>query len=61
MVRLVSLVLSKQNGDMLSPAQENIFLTFWLATTLKQRRFTREINPDIGKRHIQTVLTVRLR
>jgi hypothetical protein len=44
---LVALALARQNGDVLSPAQENIFLTRWLATALKQRRFTREINPDI--------------
>ncbi len=44
---LVALALARQNGDVRSPAQENLFLTRWLATALKQRRFTREINPDI--------------
>ena len=36
---LVALALARQNGDVLSPAQENLFLTRWLATALKQRRF----------------------
>ncbi|EKC2263106.1 DUF2913 family protein [Salmonella enterica] len=31
----------------LSPAQENLFITRWLATALKQRRFSREVTPDI--------------
>ncbi|EDV0942784.1 DUF2913 family protein, partial [Salmonella enterica subsp. enterica serovar Pomona] len=35
---LVALALAKQNGDVLSPAQENLFLTRWLAAALKQRR-----------------------
>lgn len=44
---LVALALARQSGGVLSPAQENLFLTRWLATALKQRRFPREINPDI--------------
>ena len=44
---LVALALARQNGDVLSPAQENIFLTRWLATALKQRRFSRDVTPDI--------------
>ncbi|EDU9840540.1 DUF2913 family protein [Salmonella enterica subsp. enterica] len=44
---LVALALARQDGGVLSPAQENLFLTRWLATALKQRRFPREINPDI--------------
>ncbi len=44
---LVALALARQNGDVLSPAQENLFLTRWLATTLKQRRFSRDVTPDI--------------
>ncbi|EDF0513819.1 DUF2913 family protein [Salmonella enterica subsp. enterica serovar Enteritidis] len=44
---LVALALARQNGDVLSPAQENLFLTRWLATALKQRRFSREVTPDI--------------
>jgi Protein of unknown function (DUF2913) len=43
----VALALARQSGDVLSPAQENLFLTRWLATALKQRRFPREINQDI--------------
>lgn len=44
---LVALALARQNGDVLSPAQENLFLTRWLAVALKQRRFSREVTPDI--------------
>ncbi|HGM6668211.1 TPA: DUF2913 family protein [Serratia marcescens] len=44
---LVALSLARQNGDVLSPAQENLFLTRWLATALKQRRFSRDVAPDI--------------
>lgn len=39
---LVALALARQDGAVQSPAQENIFLTRWLATTLKQRMTTRE-------------------
>lgn len=45
---LVALALARQNGDVRSPAQENLFLTRWLATALKQRRFSRDVAPDIG-------------
>jgi hypothetical protein len=44
---LVALALARQKGDVLSPAQENLFLTRWLATALKQRRFSRDVTPDI--------------
>jgi len=44
---LVALALARQDGGVQSPVQENLFLTRWLATALKQRRFPREINPDI--------------
>ncbi|KAF1366600.1 hypothetical protein FHR25_004929 [Yokenella regensburgei] len=44
---LVALALARQNDDVLSPAQENIFLTRWLTNALKQRRFSREVAPDI--------------
>lgn len=44
---LVALALARQESGVLSPAQENLFLTRWLASALKQRRFPREINPDI--------------
>lgn len=44
---LVALALARQKGDVLSPAQENLFLTRWLATALKQRRFSRDVTPNI--------------
>ncbi|SCC70093.1 DUF2913 family protein [Kosakonia oryziphila] len=44
---LVALALARQDGGALSPAQENLFLTRWLATALKQRRFSRDVTPDI--------------
>ncbi len=44
---LVALALARQKGDVLSPTQENLFLTRWLATALKQRRFSRDVTPDI--------------
>lgn len=44
---LVALALARQNGDVQSPAQENLFLTRWLAISLKQRRFSRDVAPDI--------------
>ncbi|MFW8292835.1 DUF2913 family protein, partial [Klebsiella pneumoniae] len=39
--------LARQNGDVVSPAQENLFLTRWLATALRQRRFSRDVASDI--------------
>lgn len=44
---LVALALARQDGGVLSPAQENLFLTRWLATALKQRRFSRDVTPEI--------------
>ncbi len=44
---LVALALARQDGSVQSPAQENLFLTRWLATALKQRRFARVVSPDI--------------
>ncbi|ECK6537230.1 DUF2913 family protein [Salmonella enterica] len=44
---LVALALARQDGGVRSPAQENLFLTRWLATALKQRRFSRDVTPDI--------------
>ncbi|MCS3491013.1 DUF2913 family protein [Enterobacter sp. SLBN-59] len=44
---LVALALARQDGGVLSPAQENLFLTRWLATALKQRRFSRDVTPDL--------------
>ena len=61
---LVALALAKQDGSIRSPAQENLFLTRWLATELKQRRFPHEVVPDIqwllqerGQLGIRTKLT----
>lgn len=44
---LVALALARQDGSVQSPAQENLFLTRWLATLLKQRCFPRDVAPDI--------------
>ncbi|WP_049847106.1 DUF2913 family protein [Trabulsiella odontotermitis] len=44
---LVALSLARQDGSVLSPAQENLFLTRWLSTALKQRRFSRDVTTDI--------------
>lgn len=46
---LVALALAKQNGDVVSPAQENLFLTRCLATALRQRRFSLDVAPDIER------------
>ena len=43
----MALALARQEGGVLSTAQENLFLTRWLATALKQRRFSRDVAPDI--------------
>lgn len=39
--------LARQDGCVQSPAQENLFLTRWLATALKLRRFSRDVTQDI--------------
>lgn len=44
---LVALALARQDGIVQSASQENLFLTRWLATALKQRRFPRSVTPDI--------------
>ncbi|MEN4559799.1 DUF2913 family protein [Pantoea agglomerans] len=44
---LAALALARQDGTVCSAAQENFFLTRWLSTALKQRRFSREVAPDI--------------
>ena len=44
---LVALALARQEQGELSPAQENLFLTRWLATALRQRRFSRDVASDI--------------
>lgn len=44
---LVALALARKDGEVQSPAQENLFITRWMATALKQRRFSRDVAPDI--------------
>ena len=44
---LVALALARQDGGVLSSAQENLFIIRWLAAALKQRRFSRDVTPDI--------------
>ena len=44
---LAALAFARQDGTVSSAAQENLFLTRWLAIALKQRRFYREVAPDI--------------
>lgn len=44
---LIALKLAQQEGLDASSAQQNLFLTRWLATALKQRRFHRDITPDM--------------
>ncbi|MGE0973218.1 DUF2913 family protein (plasmid) [Klebsiella sp. WOUb02] len=44
---LVALGMARQDGTLTSPAQEHLFLTRWLATALKQRRFSHDVTPDI--------------
>ncbi len=44
---MVALQLAKHDGLVGSESQENLFLTRWLATALKQHRFSREVAPDI--------------
>lgn len=44
---LAALALARKGGNVCSAAQENVFLTRWLATALKQHRFSREVAPDI--------------
>lgn len=43
---LVALALARQAQGERSPAQENLFLTRWLAAALKQRRFPRDVAQD---------------
>ncbi|CAM3929411.1 DUF2913 domain-containing protein [Rahnella bruchi] len=44
---LIALHFAKSDGQVNSEYQENVFLTCWLATALKQHRFPRETAPDI--------------
>lgn len=45
---LVSLHTARRDGLVCSPAQENLYLTRWLATAEKQRRFRREVAADLA-------------
>jgi hypothetical protein len=44
---MIALLLAKRDGQAQSESQENLFLTRWFATALKQHRFPREVAPDI--------------
>lgn len=44
---LVALQLARRDGSVITPAQENLFLTRWLAVAEKQRRFRKELAGDI--------------
>lgn len=44
---LIALHLAERNGIVRSDMQKNLFLTRWLATAQKQRRFCREVSSDI--------------
>jgi hypothetical protein len=45
---LIALHTARRDGVATSPAQDNLFLTRWLATAEKQRRFPRELASDIS-------------
>ncbi len=45
---LIALHTARLDGLATSPAQDNLFLTRWLATAEKQRRFGRELASDIS-------------
>jgi len=45
---LIALHTAHQDGIATSPAQDNLFLTRWLATAERQRRFGRELASDIS-------------
>lgn len=45
---LVALSIAEQDGFIRSEIQKNLFLTRWLATAQKQRRFCREVATDIN-------------
>lgn len=44
---LVALHIARQDGVVSGESQESLFLTRWLATAQKQKRFPREVAPDI--------------
>lgn len=45
---LIALHIARRDGLATSPAQDNLFLTRWLATAERQRRFGRELASDIS-------------
>ena len=45
---LIALHTARRDGIVTSPAQDNLFLTRWLATAEKQRRFPRALASDIS-------------
>ncbi|MFL1818358.1 DUF2913 family protein [Pantoea agglomerans] len=45
---LIALHTARQDGIVTSPAQDNLFMTRWLATAEKQRHFGRELASDIS-------------
>jgi len=45
---LMALQNARSDGEVSSPAQENLFLVRWLALAEKQRRFSRELASDIS-------------
>lgn len=45
---LVALALARQDGGAGTLRVENFFLTHWLATAQKQKRFPRSVAPDIA-------------
>ncbi|MBK4771914.1 MAG: DUF2913 family protein, partial [Pantoea sp. Morm] len=45
---LIALHTAHRDGIATSPAQDNLFLTRWLATAEKQRRFPRTLASDIS-------------
>lgn len=44
----LALALARKDGNVFSAAQENLFLTRWLATALKQRRFPVRWHPILN-------------
>lgn len=44
---LIALHMARQDGQAGTPAQETLFLTRWLAVAEKQRRFSKELAPEI--------------
>lgn len=44
---LIALNMARQDGQVSTPAQDTLFLTRWLAVAEKQRRFCKELAPEI--------------